>query len=137
MLHRRPSMPSSNLPPFDPRGNRYDMSTFWGRLQHCRELVNPSTLLTSEKDLNASLDLLKRFDRGEASGVSDAQLWEAKRIKDAESSQHPAPHTSTHTHLPATPLSHHPTYTHPAHHKRSTHPPPPPPSPTLTSLSPQ
>ena len=46
-------------------------------------MVDPKTLLTTPEELKAAQDLLAQHARGEAAGVSDFELWEAKRIKDA------------------------------------------------------
>jgi len=73
---------SSEIPPFDPRGSRYDQSTFAGRLSHFREVTDPLSLFTSKEELQASQALLASFERGEAKGVSDAALWNAKRVVD-------------------------------------------------------
>ena len=77
-----PSMASST-PPFDPSGTRYDQKTYSGRLSHFREMVSPSTLLVGDAELAARVDLLERHARGAAPEASDADLWDAKRIKDA------------------------------------------------------
>ena len=77
------AMADETIPPFDPRGTRFDQSTFSGRLQHFRQMVDPKTLLTSKDELQAAQDLLARHAHGEAAGVTDHELWEAKRVKDA------------------------------------------------------
>ena len=74
---------SESVPKFDPKGSRFDQSTFAGRLSHFRQMVDPKTLLTSPAELKAAQDLLDRYDKGEAAGVSDHDLWEAKRVKSA------------------------------------------------------
>ncbi len=77
-------------PPFDPNRNRYDLSTFVGRLQHFREVTDPVMLLTSDAELQRCQELLRRHGRGEAAGASDEQLWDAKRVVDAM--VHPTTH---------------------------------------------
>ena len=74
---------ASSTPPFDPSGTRYDQKTYTGRLAHFREMVSPSTLLVGDAELAARVDLLERHARGAAPEASDADLWDAKRIKDA------------------------------------------------------
>ena len=74
---------SSSSPPFDPSGTRYDQNTYAGRLAHFREMVSPSTLLVTDTELQAKVDLLERHARGAAPEASDAELWDAKRLKDA------------------------------------------------------
>ena len=74
---------ASSTPPFNPSGTRYDQTTYTGRLAHFREMVSPSTLLVGDAELAAKVDLLERHARGAAPEASDADLWDAKRIKDA------------------------------------------------------
>ena len=74
---------ASSTPPFDPSGTRYDQKTYAGRLAHFREMVSPSTLFVSDAELAAKSELLERHARGAAPEASDAELWDAKRIKDA------------------------------------------------------
>ena len=74
---------ADDVPPFNPKGSRFDQSTFWGRLSHFRQMVDPQTLLTTPQQLKAAQDLLSRQERGQAAGISDHELWEAKRVKDA------------------------------------------------------
>ncbi|KAL3926900.1 MAG: hypothetical protein SGPRY_003080 [Prymnesium sp.] len=64
-------------------GSRFDQSTFWGRLSHFRQMVDPKTLLTSKTELQAAQDLLDRHAKGQAANATDHELWEAKRVKDA------------------------------------------------------
>ena len=73
----------ADVPKFDAAGCRYDQSTYGGRLQHFREMTSPATLLVSDDELAKAQDLLARHKRGEAAGATDAELWEAKRIRDA------------------------------------------------------
>ena len=74
---------ASSTPPFDPSGTLYDQKTYAGRLAHFREMVSPSTLFVSDAELAAKSELLERHARGAAPEASDAELWDAKRIKDA------------------------------------------------------
>ena len=73
----------SDVPKFSSTGCRYDQSTYAGRLAHFREMVNPSTLFISDDELNKKINLLGRHAKGEATGATDAELWDAKRVKDA------------------------------------------------------
>eukprot|EP00316_Scyphosphaera_apsteinii_P024242 CAMPEP_0119333994 /NCGR_PEP_ID=MMETSP1333-20130426/86425_1 /TAXON_ID=418940 /ORGANISM="Scyphosphaera apsteinii, Strain RCC1455" /LENGTH=320 /DNA_ID=CAMNT_0007344199 /DNA_START=55 /DNA_END=1017 /DNA_ORIENTATION=- len=73
----------SETPTFNPKSSRFDQSTFSGRLSHFRQMVDPKTLLTTPTELKAAQGLLERHAKGEAADVSDDDLWEAKRIKDA------------------------------------------------------
>lgn len=74
---------AANEPPFDPHGCRFDTSTYAGRVAHFYEMVSPLTLFTTADELEAALQLLKRHELGEAAGVADSKLWDAKRIKEA------------------------------------------------------
>lgn len=78
-----PSRTDLPAPPFDSKGCRHDQNTYFGRLLHFQELTHPASLLTSGAQLEAAQALLARHARGEAKGASDAELWEAKRVKDA------------------------------------------------------
>ena len=71
------------VPKFNPNGCRYDQSTYSGRLSHFREMTDPATLLVSDDDLASAQGLLARHSKGEATGATDAELWNAKRIRDA------------------------------------------------------
>ena len=62
------SSPPSPDPPFDPRGSRYDQSTFSGRLSHFREMTDPSTLFTSGRELTFARDVLARHSSASAAG---------------------------------------------------------------------
>ncbi|XP_056281621.1 sideroflexin-5a isoform X4 [Pseudoliparis swirei] len=63
---------------------RYDQNTFFGRFRHFLDVIDPSTLFVTEKRLQESVELLDRFKRGTLPpGVTDAQLWQAKKIKQA------------------------------------------------------
>ena len=69
-------------PVFNPSGSRYDQSTYMGRLSHFREMTDPKTLLVGDEELGKATALLAAYNKGDRS-ASDADLWEAKRIKDA------------------------------------------------------
>ncbi|KJE93917.1 sideroflexin-5, variant [Capsaspora owczarzaki ATCC 30864] len=67
---------------------RYDQSAFSGRVRHFFDLVDPMLLLTSDAKLKESVDLLAAFkagkiNPGQPGQVTDAQMWEARRIKEA------------------------------------------------------
>uniref|UniRef100_W5MSN4 Sidoreflexin n=1 Tax=Lepisosteus oculatus TaxID=7918 RepID=W5MSN4_LEPOC len=71
-------------PPFQLGRPRYDQSSFYGRLRHYLDIVDPRTLLVSESRLQECVKLLDDFRCGTLPpGVSDAQLWEAQKIKQA------------------------------------------------------
>lgn len=55
-----------------------------GRLRHFVDIIDPSTLFVSESRLKESLKLLEDYKHGTLPfGVSDLQLWEAQKIKQA------------------------------------------------------
>uniref|UniRef100_A0A3Q3B944 Sidoreflexin n=1 Tax=Kryptolebias marmoratus TaxID=37003 RepID=A0A3Q3B944_KRYMA len=63
---------------------RYDQSSFLGRLRHFVDIIDPSTLFVSEKKLQECIRLLDEHKHGTLPpGVSDEQLWEAQKIKQA------------------------------------------------------
>uniref|UniRef100_A0A665WC67 Sideroflexin 5b n=1 Tax=Echeneis naucrates TaxID=173247 RepID=A0A665WC67_ECHNA len=58
--------------------------SFLGRLRHFIDIIDPSTLFVSEKRLKECIKLLDDYKYGSLpSGVSDLQLWEAQKIKQA------------------------------------------------------
>ena len=69
--------------PFDAKGCRYDQSTYTGRLRRFKEMTDPRMLLVGDEELATAQALLEKHARGQASSATDAELWEAKRIKDA------------------------------------------------------
>ena len=75
-------MSADSIPPFDPKGCRYDQTTYTGRLRRFKELTNPLLLLVGDDELNKARSLLAAYNKGDRS-ASDADLWNAKRIEDA------------------------------------------------------
>ncbi|XP_072112893.1 sideroflexin-5-like [Mobula birostris] len=60
------------------------VSTFYGRFRHFLDIIDPRTLLVTESRLKAELQLLEDFRLGTLPpGVSNQQLWEAQKIKQA------------------------------------------------------
>mmetsp|Transcript_535 Transcript_535/g.1505 ORF Transcript_535/g.1505 Transcript_535/m.1505 type:complete len:356 (-) Transcript_535:161-1228(-) len=72
-----------SVPTFTLGRNRYDQSSFTGRLAHFREMTDPKTLLTTQAELVEAQALLAAYEKGDAKNASDAELWEAKRIVSA------------------------------------------------------
>ncbi|XP_041096972.1 sideroflexin-5-like isoform X3 [Polyodon spathula] len=71
-------------PPFKLGKARYDQTTFSGRLRHYMDIIDPRTLFVTESRLKESRKLLDDFKHGRLPpGVSDKQLWEAQKIKQA------------------------------------------------------
>ncbi|KAM9835551.1 sideroflexin-5b isoform 2-T2 [Syngnathus typhle] len=64
--------------------SRYDQGSFLGRLRHFVDIIDPSTLFVSEKQLKESIKLLDDFKHGTLPpGISNHQLWEAQKVKQA------------------------------------------------------
>ncbi|KAM8910320.1 sideroflexin-5b [Spinachia spinachia] len=75
---------SAACPAFQLGRPRYEQGSFLGRLRHFVDVIDPSTLFVSEKRLKECVKLLDDYKRGELPpGVSDHQLWEAQKIKQA------------------------------------------------------
>ncbi|XP_061895973.1 sideroflexin-5-like [Entelurus aequoreus] len=71
-------------PAFRLGGSRYDQGSFLGRLRHFVDIIDPSTLFVSETRLKESIKLLDDFKHGTLPAeVSDLQLWEAQKVKQA------------------------------------------------------
>eukprot|EP01112_Ceratiomyxa_fruticulosa_P022753 TRINITY_DN8443_c0_g1_i1.p1 TRINITY_DN8443_c0_g1~~TRINITY_DN8443_c0_g1_i1.p1 ORF type:complete len:364 (-),score=72.32 TRINITY_DN8443_c0_g1_i1:47-1087(-) len=79
----QPSESSSSLPPFTLTKPIYDQNTFEGRFKHFLDVTDVRTLFVTKEELDAAVDLLKRFKEGKATNVSNAELWRAKKICDA------------------------------------------------------
>ncbi|GBG29413.1 Sideroflexin [Hondaea fermentalgiana] len=75
---------SSAYPTFNPKGSRFDESTYFGRIRSFLDVVDPRLLAVSDNELNQAKGLLQDFDAGKVdrSKVSDKDLWEAKKIRD-------------------------------------------------------
>ena len=73
------------VPKFVLGGDRYDQTTFSGRLQKVFEVIDFRTVLTSDEELAAAQARLAEYKSLGRSpdGVSDAQMWDAQRIVDA------------------------------------------------------
>ncbi|KAJ8382534.1 hypothetical protein SKAU_G00033120 [Synaphobranchus kaupii] len=75
---------STACPAFQLGRPRYDQSCFYGRLRHFLDVIDPRTLFVSESRLNECMELLDDFKHGTLPpGVTDVQLWEAQKIKQA------------------------------------------------------
>jgi len=70
------------VPPFVLGGNRYDQTTFQGRLTSIMEMIDMRTLLTTDAELDKAQALLaecKKLGRN-PDGASDAEMWDAQRL---------------------------------------------------------
>ncbi|XP_066535673.1 sideroflexin-5a [Hoplias malabaricus] len=64
--------------------SRFDQGSFHGRLRHFLDVIDPRTLFVSESHLNQCVKLLENFRDGTLPpGVTNAQLWEAQKVKQA------------------------------------------------------
>jgi len=71
-------------PPFNPKGTRYDQSTFKGRFRHFLDVTDMRTLFTTQEELDGAVALLKNYREGKLDRrPSDEELWKAKKICDA------------------------------------------------------
>ena len=77
----------TQTPPFSLERNRYDLSTYAGRVANMVDMIDPRTLLASDARVRQAADTLDRVRRGEATGLSDAELWAERKLK--ESAVHP------------------------------------------------
>mmetsp|Transcript_18171 Transcript_18171/g.35698 ORF Transcript_18171/g.35698 Transcript_18171/m.35698 type:complete len:326 (-) Transcript_18171:208-1185(-) len=77
------SSDKQECPPFSLEGSRFDQSTYAGRFRAFLDVVDPRLLLVSENELTSAQKLLSEFADGKRSnGVSDEQLWQAKKVRD-------------------------------------------------------
>ena len=77
--------PTAKAPPFVLGGDRYDQTTFQGRLEKIQELIDVRTVLTTDEEVaqcQARLAEFKALGRL-PDGSSDEQLWESQRTVDA------------------------------------------------------
>ena len=79
------SSTKTEVPKFSLGGDRYDQSTFQGRLTKIQEMIDIRTVFTTDEELAACQGLLAEFKtRGSLpAGKTDADMWEAQRIVDA------------------------------------------------------
>ncbi|CAL8356009.1 unnamed protein product [Merluccius merluccius] len=76
--------PAHTYPAFRLGRPQHDQGSFLGRLRHFVDIIDPSTLFVSEERLKACIKLLDDFKHGKRPpGVSDQQLWEAQKVKQA------------------------------------------------------
>lgn len=63
--------------------SQYDLSTYWGRIQHFARVTNPLTLLASKKELQEAEDLLKDYAAGKRPDLHEHpdKVWDAKYRK--------------------------------------------------------
>ncbi|XGW12529.1 hypothetical protein V3C99_013313, partial [Haemonchus contortus] len=69
-------------PKFQLNSPRFPQETFLGRYLHYLDVVDPSTLFTSDKRLRECVQLLEDYQKGKAK-ASDQELWRAQKVKQA------------------------------------------------------
>ncbi|XP_073729192.1 sideroflexin-5a isoform X3 [Misgurnus anguillicaudatus] len=75
---------ASVYPPFRLGESRFDQGSFYGRLRHFLDVIDPRTLFVSERRLCECIKLLDQFKNGSLPpGVTNAQLWDAQKVKQA------------------------------------------------------
>lgn len=62
--------------------SRYDLSTYWGRVQHCTDISDPTMLLTSSASLQKAKELIGQYKNGEIKSMTP-ELWNAKKVLDS------------------------------------------------------
>ncbi|KAM9777849.1 sideroflexin-5a isoform 1-T1 [Neosynchiropus ocellatus] len=63
---------------------RFSQDTFVGRFRHFLDVIDPTTLFVTQKQLQESVELLDAFKRGTLPpDVTDMQLWKAQKLKQA------------------------------------------------------
>ncbi|KAG7273215.1 hypothetical protein CRUP_031522 [Coryphaenoides rupestris] len=76
--------PVAVCPAFQLGRPQHKQDSFLGRLRHFVDIIDPRTLLVSEERLKACIKLLDDFKHDKLPpGVSDQQLWEAQKVKQA------------------------------------------------------
>ncbi|XP_071828039.1 sideroflexin-5-like [Apostichopus japonicus] len=75
---------TGDYPAFRLNQPRFDQGTFLGRYRHFLDIIDPRTLFTTKKQLEDAIKLLDDFKSGTRSeNVSNKELWEAQKIKQA------------------------------------------------------
>ncbi|ERS97261.1 uncharacterized protein SPSK_02596 [Sporothrix schenckii 1099-18] len=72
------SLPGSRELP----ASQYDLSTYWGRVQHTAGITDPRTLLVGRTGLEQAKKAIVAYKQGEVKEMTP-QLWKAKKIVDS------------------------------------------------------
>ncbi|PVH96708.1 sideroflexin-5 [Periconia macrospinosa] len=62
--------------------SQYDLSTYWGRVQHAANISDPRTLLTSSAGLENAKQLVTAYKTGKIRDMTP-ELWQAKKVIDS------------------------------------------------------
>jgi hypothetical protein len=76
-----------SAPPFSLTQSRYDLNSYWGRLQHFVRLTDPRTLLYSDAEINEFRSILDNFRATGVKRGTDEDMWKCRQI--VESAVHP------------------------------------------------
>eukprot|EP00823_Brevimastigomonas_motovehiculus_P006295 TRINITY_DN517_c0_g1_i1.p1 TRINITY_DN517_c0_g1~~TRINITY_DN517_c0_g1_i1.p1 ORF type:complete len:339 (+),score=61.49 TRINITY_DN517_c0_g1_i1:57-1073(+) len=77
-----PKIQTKPQPKIDIRKPFYDQSTYWGRLRHFLDVIDPRTLFTSDTQLKKSVDLVEHYKQTSTlpPNTTVEELWQAKKI---------------------------------------------------------
>ncbi|XP_033632998.1 sideroflexin-5-like [Asterias rubens] len=71
-------------PKFQLNASRFNQDNFFGRYRHFLDVIDPRTLFVSKKQLGDAVTLLDQFkSESLPEGITNKQLWEAQKIKQA------------------------------------------------------
>lgn len=74
---------ASSVPAFDPKGQRYDASTFKGRFSRMLLACDPRLLMYTQEQIQRSQEMVQNCEQyADGTPEMDRTLWEAKRIVD-------------------------------------------------------
>ncbi|XP_074051738.1 sideroflexin-5 isoform X2 [Macrotis lagotis] len=75
---------SAGCPPFQLGKPRFQQTSFYGRFRHFLDIIDPRTLFVTESRLKEAVQLLEDYKHGTLPpGVTNEQLWNAQKIKQA------------------------------------------------------
>lgn len=62
--------------------SRYDLGTYWGRVRHCADILDPTMLLNSTSDIEAAKRAVWDYKNGVTNSMGP-EMWRAKKILDS------------------------------------------------------
>eukprot|EP00400_MALV-I_sp_L67-5_P000681 gene681-418_t len=85
LLANEPKKTQLVVPKYTSDGDRYDQTNFEGRLTGILDRIDPRTLFITDDELDKAQKLIDDFDKSGylAAGVTDADMWDAKRKVEA------------------------------------------------------
>ena len=60
---------------------RYSQSSYSGRVANFFSVIDPRTLLATDEQVKQAVDLIERYKNGERKGITQEQIWEAKKLR--------------------------------------------------------